>query len=198
MTEDGIARVERALNVENLYAPDNQSLSHFVENAIRAEFMYLRDVQYVVRGNEIVIVDEFTGRLMEGRRYSDGLHQAIEAKEGVEVQRESITYATITLQNYFRMYEKLAGMTGTAVTEAEEFFKIYKLEVITVPTNREIQRDDRRDFIYMNEDAKWRAVANKIEELSTTVVRSLWARLPSKNLNISQDCFVSETCGLTY
>ncbi len=166
MTEDGIERVEKALNVDNLYSPENQALSHFVENSIRAEHMYLRDVQYVVRGNEVVIVDEHTGRLMEGRRYSDGLHQAIEAKEGVEVQRESITYATITLQNYFRMYKKLAGMTGTAVTEAEEFFKIYKLEVLSVPTNRDVQRDDMRDQIYMNEDAKWRNVANRIEELS--------------------------------
>lgn len=166
MTEAGIERVEKALNVDNLYSPENQALSHFVENAIRAESMYLRDVQYVVRAGEIVIVDEHTGRLMEGRRYSDGLHQAIEAKEGVEVQRESVTYATITLQNFFRMYEKLAGMTGTAATEAEEFFKIYKLEVLSVPTNREIQRDDMRDQIYMNEDAKWRNVANRIEEMS--------------------------------
>ena len=165
MSEEGISRVERALGVENLYSPDNQSLSHFVENAIRAENMYLRDVQYVVRGNEIVIVDEFTGRLMEGRRYSDGLHQAIEAKEGVEVQKETITYATITLQNYFRMYKKLAGMTGTATTEAEEFYKIYKLEVVEIPTNRQIQRADLGDQIYMNGEAKWRAVARKIEEL---------------------------------
>jgi preprotein translocase subunit SecA len=165
MTEEGIERVERLLNVDNLYSPDNQALSHFVENAIRAEFMYLRDVQYVVRNGEIVIVDEFTGRLMEGRRYSDGLHQAIEAKEGVEVKRETITYATITLQNYFRMYEKLAGMTGTAATEAEEFFKIYKLEVVQVPTNKQNIRDDKPDQIYMNAGAKWRAVANKIEEL---------------------------------
>jgi preprotein translocase subunit SecA len=165
MTEEGISRVERALGVENLYSPDNQSLSHFVENSIRAQNMYLKDVQYVVRGNDIVIVDEFTGRLMEGRRYSDGLHQAIEAKEGVEVQKESITYATITLQNYFRMYAKLSGMTGTATTEAEEFFKIYKLEVVEIPTNREIQRDDQGDQIFMNGEAKWRAVARKIEEL---------------------------------
>jgi preprotein translocase subunit SecA len=165
MTEEGIERVERALGVENLYAPENQVLSHFVENAIRAEFMYLKDVQYVSRNGEILIVDEFTGRLMEGRRYSDGLHQAIEAKEGVEVQRESITYATITLQNYFRMYKKLSGMTGTAVTEAEEFFKIYKLEVVTIPTNRETAREDLPDQIFMNEGAKWRAVANAIEEL---------------------------------
>jgi preprotein translocase subunit SecA len=166
MTEAGIARVERALGLENLYAPENQEMSHFVENAIRAQTMYLRDVQYVVRGNEIVIVDEFTGRLMEGRRYSDGLHQAIEAKEGVEIQRESVTYATITLQNYFRMYKKLAGMTGTATTEAEEFYKIYKLEVVTVPTNKPTQREDLPDQIYMTEPAKWRAVANLIEELS--------------------------------
>lgn len=166
MTEDGIERVERALNVDNLYSPDNQSLSHFVENAIRAESMYLRDVQYVVRTGEIVIVDEHTGRLMEGRRYSDGLHQAIEAKEGVEVQRESVTYATITLQNFFRMYKKLAGMTGTAATEAEEFFKIYKLEVLSVPTNQEIRRDDKRDQIFMNDAAKWRNVADCIEDVS--------------------------------
>jgi preprotein translocase subunit SecA len=165
MTEEGIARVEKTLGIENMYGPENQSLSHFVENAIRAETMYLKDVQYVARDGEIVIVDEFTGRLMEGRRYSDGLHQAIEAKENVEVKRESVTYATITLQNYFRMYEKLSGMTGTAVTEAEEFFKIYKLEVVQVPTNKPAIRDDRPDQIFMNTDAKWRAIATRIEEL---------------------------------
>jgi preprotein translocase subunit SecA len=165
ISEEGIERIEGILNVENLYAPENQMLSHFVENSIRAEYMYERDVQYVVNNNEIIIVDEFTGRLMQGRRYSDGLHQAIEAKESVEVQRESITYATITLQNYFRMYEKLAGMTGTAATEAEEFFKIYKLEVVEVPTNKPSIRKDLPDQIYMNADAKWRAVANTIEEL---------------------------------
>ncbi len=165
LTPEGIARVENVLNVDNLYDPRHDALTHFVENAVRANALYQRDREYVVRGNEVLIVDEFTGRLMEGRRYSDGLHQAIEAKENVQIRRESVTYATITLQNYFRLYGKLAGMTGTAVTEAEEFFKIYKLEVVEIPTNQQMVRDDMPDLIYMTEDAKWNAVANKIEEL---------------------------------
>ena len=165
LTPEGIARVENVLNVDNLYDPQHDALTHFVENAVRAKALYVRDREYVVRGNEVLIVDEFTGRLMEGRRYSDGLHQAIEAKENVQIRRESVTYATITLQNYFRLYDKLAGMTGTAVTEAEEFFKIYKLEVVEIPTNQPMVRDDMPDLIYMTEDAKWNAVASKIEEL---------------------------------
>ena len=165
LTPEGIARVENVLNVENLYDPQHDALTHFVENAVRANALYQRDREYVVRGNEVLIVDEFTGRLMEGRRYSDGLHQAIEAKENVQIRRESVTYATITLQNYFRLYDKLAGMTGTAVTEAEEFFKIYGLEVVEMPTNQPMVRDDMPDLIYMTEDAKWNAVASKIEEL---------------------------------
>ena len=165
LTPEGIARIESVLNVENLYDPQHDALTHFVENAVRANALYLRDREYVVRGNEVLIVDEFTGRLMEGRRYSDGLHQAIEAKENVQIRRESVTYATITLQNYFRLYDKLAGMTGTAVTEAEEFFKIYKLEVVEVPTNQPMVREDMPDLIYMTEDGKWNAVASKIEEL---------------------------------
>ena len=165
LTPEGIARVENVLNVDNLYDPQHDALTHFVENAVRANALYVRDREYVVRGNEVLIVDEFTGRLMEGRRYSDGLHQAIEAKENVQIRRESVTYATITLQNYFRLYDKLAGMTGTAVTEAEEFFKIYKLEVVEIPTNQPMVRDDMPDLIYMTEGAKWNAVANKIEEL---------------------------------
>jgi len=165
LTDEGIAAVERELKVENLYAPENDVLSHFTENAIRAEHVYAKDREYVVQGQEIVLVDEFTGRLMTGRRFSDGLHQALEAKEGVRVQRESNTYATITLQNYFRMYDKLSGMTGTAATEAEELDKIYKLEVVDIPTNKPIQRVDLGDFIYMTEDAKWNAIAEKISEL---------------------------------
>ncbi len=165
LTPEGIARVENVLNVDNLYDPQHDALTHFVENAVRAKALYQRDREYVVRGNEVLIVDEFTGRLMEGRRYSDGLHQAIEAKENVQIRRESVTYATITLQNYFRLYDKLAGMTGTAVTEAEEFFKIYGLEVVEIPTNQPMVRDDMPDLIYMTEDAKWTAVAKKIEEL---------------------------------
>jgi preprotein translocase subunit SecA len=165
LTAEGIAHVEKLLNVENLYDPEHQALTHFVENAVRAEALYQKDREYVVRDGEVIIVDEFTGRLMTGRRWSDGLHQAVEAKEGVEVRRESITYATITLQNYFRMYHKLAGMTGTAATEAEEFFKIYKLEVVQVPTNRDMVREDHADLIYKTEQAKWDAAAARILEL---------------------------------
>ena len=165
LSEEGIQAIERELKVENLYGPENDVLSHFSENAIRAEHVYARDREYVVQNNEVIIVDEFTGRLMTGRRFSDGLHQALEAKEGVQVQRESNTYATITLQNYFRMYEKLAGMTGTATTEAEELNKIYSLEVVEIPTNRETQRVDRGDYIYMTEEAKWNAIAERISEL---------------------------------
>jgi len=162
LSEDGIELVERQLNVDNLYDPANFELTHFVENAIRSEFVYLRDKQYVVRDGEVLIVDENTGRLMIGRRYSDGLHQAIEAKEGVRVQRESITYATITLQNYFRMYEKLSGMTGTAATEAEELSKIYKLDVVAIPTNMPSMRKDKSDFVYKTEIGKMRAVVEEI------------------------------------
>jgi preprotein translocase subunit SecA len=165
LTEEGIAAVERELKVDNLYGVENDVLSHFTENAIRAEHVYAKDREYVIDGQEIVLVDEFTGRLMSGRRFSDGLHQALEAKEGVRVQRESNTYATITLQNYFRMYGKLAGMTGTATTEAEELDKIYKLEVVEIPTNKPSQRIDRGDYIYMTEEAKWNAIAERISEL---------------------------------
>ncbi|MCH8230251.1 MAG: preprotein translocase subunit SecA [Chloroflexi bacterium] len=165
LSEEGIVAIERELKVENLYGPENDVLSHFAENAIRAEHIYGRDREYVVQENEVVIVDEFTGRLMTGRRFSDGLHQALEAKEGVRVQRESNTYATITLQNYFRMYKKLAGMTGTATTEAEELNKIYKLEVVEIPTNRPMERVDHGDYIYMTEKAKWKAIAERISEL---------------------------------
>ena len=164
LTELGIGKMEKWLKVDNLYDPDNYLLTHYIENALKAEILFKRDRDYMVRDGQAIIVDEFTGRLMEGRRYSDGLHQAIEAKEGVKVQRESITYATITLQNYFRLYEKLAGMTGTAATEAEEFFKIYKLDAVVIPTNENMIRDDRTDYVYQNEAAKYRAIVNEIEE----------------------------------
>ena len=136
LTDAGISKMEQWLNVSNLYAPENTGLTHYVDNALRASVVFERDKEYVVQNGEVVIVDEFTGRLMPGRRFSEGLHQAIEAKEGVEVRRESITYATITLQNYFRLYGKLSGMTGTAATEAEELSKIYKLEVLVIPTKQ--------------------------------------------------------------
>jgi preprotein translocase subunit SecA len=165
LTDDGITKLESLLNVDNLYAPENFALTHFVENALRALVIYQRDKDYVVSEGEVIIVDEFTGRLMPGRRYGDGLHQAIEAKEGVTIQRETITYATVTLQNFFRMYPKLAGMTGTAVTEAEEFFKVYKLEVVAVPTNVPMNRADEPDFVYKTEAGKFDAVAEHIKQL---------------------------------
>jgi preprotein translocase subunit SecA len=166
LTDEGITKLEQMLNVGNLYDPANYVLTHYVENAMRAHAVYKRDKDYVVRDGEVVIVDEFTGRLMEGRRYGDGLHQALEAKEKLAVKQESVTYATITLQNYFRMYPKLAGMTGTAVTEAEEFYKVYKLDVFTIPTHMPVVREDMPDLIYKTEEAKYRAAADRIAELS--------------------------------
>ena len=152
------------LNVKNLYGTENFGTVHHIENALKAQIIFQRDREYVVQDGEVVIVDEFTGRLMQGRRYSDGLHQAIEAKEGVRIQPESITYATITLQNYFRIYRKLAGMTGTAATEAEEFDKIYKLDVVSIPTNKPMIRDDTDDLVYRDQRTKYRAVVNEIEQ----------------------------------
>jgi preprotein translocase subunit SecA len=164
LTEEGIAEVEKVLSIPNLYAPEMMDTLHVVQNALRAHSLYKRDVDYVVKDGQIVIVDEFTGRLMEGRRWSDGLHQAIEAKEGVKVQNETQTYASITFQNYFRMYEKLSGMTGTADTEAPEFAKIYDLDVVVVPTNKPMIRDDRGDLVYRTKAEKWGAVADEIED----------------------------------
>ncbi|MBI4337372.1 MAG: preprotein translocase subunit SecA [Chloroflexi bacterium] len=165
LAEDGIAKVEKSFNIANLYDPNNYVLSHYVENAIRALVFYQRDRDYVVKDGEVVIVDEFTGRMMPGRRWSDGLHQAIEAKEGLKVQQETITYATITLQNYFRMYHKLAGMTGTALTAADEFMSIYRLDGVPIPTHRPMVRQDQDDLVYKTEDAKWRAMAEDIVKL---------------------------------
>jgi preprotein translocase subunit SecA len=164
LTEDGVMKVEKLLGVQNLYAPENYRLTRYVEAALKAHAIYRRDREYVVKDGEVVIVDEFTGRLMPGRRWSDGLHQAVEAKEGVKIRQESLTYATITLQNYFRLYQKLAGMTGTAVTEAEEFYKIYKLDVVVVPTHMPMVREDHTDLIYRNERAKFDAVVEEVEE----------------------------------
>ena len=171
LTDFGIATMERMLKREgllksaNLYDPSNYSLTHHLDNAVKAHVLYKKDREYMVKDGQVIIVDEFTGRLMLGRRYSEGLHQAIEAKEHVRVQRESRTFATITVQNYFRMYDKLAGMTGTAVTEAEEFHKIYKLEVVVVPTNEPMIREDFPDQIYKDEATKFKAVACEIEQL---------------------------------
>jgi preprotein translocase subunit SecA len=164
LTESGVEKLEQALGVENIYSLENFALTRYMEAALKAHVIYERDRDYVVKDNEIVIVDAFTGRLMEGRRWSDGLHQAVEAKEGVKVNQESVTYATITIQNFFRLYEKLAGMTGTAVTEAEELSEIYKLEVVVIPTHRSIARADRPDLVYRTEQGKWRAVLEDIAE----------------------------------
>lgn len=163
LTETGISRVEKILGVDNLYEKDFESIHH-IENALRARSLYLKDRDYVVNDNGVTIVDEFTGRLMVGRRWSDGLHQAVEAKEGVVIQQESKTLATISFQNYFRMYKHLSGMTGTAVTEAEEFKKIYKLDVVAIPTNRENVRIDEGDLIYKTLSGKYSAIVNDVEE----------------------------------
>lgn len=162
LTEQGVEKSEKAFNIENLYDPAHMELNHHVQQALKARATMKRDVDYVVEDNEVIIVDEFTGRLMHGRRYSDGLHQAIEAKEGLKVQQESMTLATITLQNYFRMYQKLAGMTGTAKTEEEEFTKIYGMDVCVIPTNRPMQRIDAPDVIYKTERGKFNAVIEEI------------------------------------
>ena len=164
LTPEGVRKAEKYFNLENLTDPENMTISHHINQAIRAHGIMKRDIDYVVKDGEVIIVDEFTGRLMIGRRYNEGLHQAIEAKEGVTVARESKTLATITFQNYFRMYKKLAGMTGTALTEENEFREIYKLDVIEIPTNRPIQRIDMEDVIYKTEDGKFNAVIEQIIE----------------------------------
>ena len=165
LTEEGIVKLEQLLNLKNIYDKDGINTVHHIEQALRAKTLFKKDTHYVYRNNEIVIVDEYTGRLMYGRRYSEGLHQAIEAKEGAKIQQESKTLATITFQNYFRLYPKLAGMTGTAETEAEEFHKIYKLEVVQVPTNKPSAREDLPDQVFKSVEGKYQAVANKVKEL---------------------------------
>ena len=165
LTEAGLKKIEQATGVENIYAEGGMQMVHHVEQALRARALFKRDRDYVVENGEVIIVDEFTGRKMPGRRYSEGLHQAIEAQEKVAIQRESRTMATITFQNYFRLYEKLSGMTGTAVTEAEEFSKIYKLEVVVIPTNKNNLRFDHPDRIYKTEEAKYQAIAVTVKEL---------------------------------
>jgi preprotein translocase subunit SecA len=163
LTEDGIVRAERLLGIRNMYEGDVTAV-HYLDNAVKAQALYKNDREYVVKDGEVVIVDEFTGRLMPGRRWSDGLHQAVEAKEGLKIQRETRTFATITIQNYFRMYKKLAGMTGTAATEAEELYKVYKLEVTVIPTHRPMIRGDEKDLVYRTEQGKWDAVVRDVKE----------------------------------
>jgi preprotein translocase subunit SecA len=164
LTDEGVEKVQRALGIDHLYHPDNAEMIPYLDNSLRARALYELDKEYVIENGQIIIVDEFTGRLMHGRRFSEGLHQAIEAKEGVRIRRENMTMATITFQNFFRMYKKLAGMTGTALTEAEEFEKIYGLEVVAIPTNRNMIRSDFEDLIYMTEPSKFKAVVEEIKE----------------------------------
>ena len=164
ITEQGVAKVEEILGVENLYDHANTTLVHHLQNSLRAKELYKRDVAYVVQSGEVKIVDEFTGRVLEGRRYSEGLHQAIEAKEGVKIKEENQTLATVTIQNYFKMYDKLAGMTGTAKTQLTEFEETYKISVVEIPTNRPNVRRDEQDLIYKGEDAKWDAVVEDLKE----------------------------------
>ena len=167
LTDEGVDKVEQAAEIpagESIYDDRYSELTHYLEQALKAHAIFIRDKDYIVRDGEVIIVDEFTGRMMIGRRYSEGLHQAIEAKEGVRVRRQNVTMATITFQNYFRMYDKLAGMTGTAKTEEEEFHRIYSLEVVVIPTNKEMIRDDAPDYVFKNEAGKFRAVIRDIEE----------------------------------
>src|SRR5438046_8336426 len=163
-TKSDIAKMKRFTGIKNINDLENVIEAHQINQALKAKALFLRDRDYLVRDGEVIIVDEFTGRTMPGRRWSDGLHQAVEAKEGVKIQQEMKTLATITLQNYFRLYGKLAGMTGTAVTEAEEFDKIYGLEVVVIPTNRPMVRADHSDVIYKTEQSKFEAVIDEVAE----------------------------------
>jgi preprotein translocase subunit SecA len=165
LTDDGITKAEKALGVENIYTEKGIKYVHHLETAVRAKALFLKDKEYVVKDNEVLIVDEFTGRVQPGRRWSEGLHQAIEAKEGAKIQKESKTVASITYQNYFRLYKKLGGMTGTAATSSEEFFKVYGLEVVSIPTNKTVARIDDNDLIYQTEKGKFTAIAKKVREL---------------------------------
>ena len=168
LTDEGFDKCARLLNLPNLWDIENIEWKHHVQQALKAHVLFQRDKDYVVKDDEVIIVDEFTGRLMPGRRWSDGLHQAVEAKEDVKIQRENQTLATITFQNYFRMYKKLAGMTGTAETEAAEFEKIYKLDVIVIPTNRPLIRIENPDVVYRTEEEKFRNAAKEIKERCET------------------------------
>ena len=189
LTETGVAKVERLLGVHNLYDPRQIDTLHHVQQALKAHAIFKRDVDYVVKDGEVIIVDEFTGRLMPGRRWSDGLHQAVEAKERVHIREENQTLATITIQNYFRMYKKLAGMTGTADTEAPEFKKIYKLDVtVVIPTHRKMVRQDNADVVYRSDNEKFDAVVQEIEERTRRVNRFWWERPQWRNRNGSRAC----------
>ena len=177
VTDEGWFKIEELLGIDNIADPENWDLKHYVETGIKAHSLYKRDVDYVVKDGEVIIVDTFTGRLMPGRCWSDGLHQSVEAKEGVNIRKEDQTLATITFQNYFRLYQKLSGMTGTAETEAAEFDKIYKLEIVVIPTNKPMLRGDNSDTVYRTIKEKYKAVADDIALVHETGSRSWWVRL---------------------
>src|SRR5918997_1475884 len=187
-TESGVEKVERALGVENLYDDVNTNLVNHLNQALRAQTLFHKDKEYIVRDGQVFIVDEFTGRVLEGRRYSEGLHQAIEAKEGVQIREENQTVATITIQNFFRQYDKLAGMTGTAATEADEFMHTYKMEVVSIPTHKDMVRDDKDDLVYKTEKAKFQAVADDIAERTSWGSPSLSVRSSSTSRSGSRRC----------
>ncbi len=184
LTEDGVLHVEKLLGIGNMYEPQNVEWNHHIQSSLKAHVVFMRDKDYVVKDGEVIIVDEFTGRLMPGRRWSDGLHQAVEAKEGVKIERETQTLATISFQNYFRLYKKLSGMTGTAETEAAEFEKIYKLEVTVIPTNRPMIRKENTDVVYRTEEEKFRNAAKEIREFQERgYSQCWWGPFRSKNRN---------------
>ena len=186
LTDAGVRAAEKMAGVESFYTPGNMDWPHMIDNALKAHYLYKRDVNYVVQDGKVIIVDEFTGRLMDGRQWSDGLHQAVEAKEGVKIKEETQTLATITLQNFFKLYDKISGMTGTGMTEANEFYKIYKLDVIAIPTNRDMQRIESPDAIYSTEKAKYEAMAEEIEQIHKWDVvelsegKELWGQIKSE------------------
>jgi preprotein translocase subunit SecA len=181
VTDEGWETIEKLLGIGNIADAENWELKHYVETAIKAHALYKRDVEYVVKDGEVIIVDTFTGRLMPGRRWSDGLHQSIEAKEGVNIRKEDQTLATITFQNYFRLYKKLSGMTGTAETEAAEFEKIYKLEIVVIPTNKPMRRLENPDVVYRTEKEKYKAVADDIASCTRRSSRCWWAPRRSRS-----------------
>ena len=183
LTEAGNDKVEALLNVPNLYAVESLNLLHHINQALRAHSLFKRDVDYVIKDNQVLIVDEFTGRILAGRRYSDGLHQALEAKENVEIERETQTLAAITLQNYFRLYKKLAGMTGTAATEAEEFYRTYHLDVVSVPTHKKMIRQDQQDLIFLTKNVKYKAIVTDVKERHAKGQLYSLVRLPLKHRN---------------
>jgi preprotein translocase subunit SecA len=194
VTDEGWETIEKLLGIGNIADAENWELKHYVETAIKAHALYKRDVEYVVKDGEVIIVDTFTGRLMPGRRWSDGLHQSIEAKEGVNIRKEDQTLATITFQNYFRLYKKLSGMTGTAETEAAEFEKIYKLEIVVIPTNKPMLRLENPDVVYRTEKEKYKAVADDIASCTRRSSRCWWARRRLRRASGCRDSCSARAC----